>query len=113
MLRTTVAPPFKPGARRLTRAPSPCAHPRSVAGTGLKAHMLFGSYCPSLAAVLRAQVSGAKPMPGGREAFKHLAQEPATAELLSKLLNLEVGANGGMVRRASSKHLDLEAGQLG
>lgn len=51
-----------------------------TSGTSLKQHMLFGSYCPSLAAALRAQLTN-KPMPGGQEALEHLRESEAMVQV--------------------------------
>ena len=64
-----------------------------TSGTSLKQHMLFGSYCPSLAQVLCTQVAaGGKAMPGGREALQGLGEEAAMDEVLRQMLGL--GSDG-------------------
>ncbi|EFN52808.1 hypothetical protein CHLNCDRAFT_138469 [Chlorella variabilis] len=65
-----------------------------TSGTSLKQHMLFGSYCPSLAAALRAQLTN-KPMPGGQEALEHLRESEAMVQLLERMLGL-AGPDGTM-----------------
>ena len=80
--------------------PAPCSLPPSPLWRS------FGSYCPSLASVLRAQVGG-KPMPGGREAFGHLAEDAAMAQVLDRMLGL--GDGGRALQLSASVKAELEA----
>lgn len=95
-------------AALLRPAPPPCAFSRIPLNTLALAPLIcrYDSYCPSLASVLRAQVSG-KPMAGGTQALGHLREEAAMAELLERMLGL---GEGGCALKLSASAKEFEEG---